>query len=224
MTGFGPLWPESSHNVEPLASEVGEVVKAAAAWANEMQHRLTGIHYNTSQFFFWTMFASIATLGLIMLRTLNSLFYQLQELNAHQATYKDMWVEERQGWHQQIVKDEEARDGLIYQLQELNHHQARYREMWVDERKQMWEQIGKDESTREHMFSQFMDHVAPQGIDGQGGKGKAAGDSLYHSAAFRDLVKGLAGKANMATRSGMPAFSSNLNDDPGFPPFEEETE
>jgi methionine synthase II (cobalamin-independent) len=51
--------------------------------------------------------------SVLLLHTLNSLWYQLSELNEHQLTYKQMWVEERTEMAQQLKHDEETRNAMF---------------------------------------------------------------------------------------------------------------
>jgi hypothetical protein len=62
------------------------------------------------------MFAAIAGLGVIMLRTLNALLHQLKVTNRHQVAYRQMWADERHEMHGQIRADEQARRKMFQML------------------------------------------------------------------------------------------------------------
>ncbi|KAI4596732.1 hypothetical protein KJ359_005074 [Pestalotiopsis sp. 9143b] len=147
-----PLAPEvTNEHVNEASAATNEVIRAATSWANEVhlslsgiRGNLSGIRENTSRYLFWTILVCIIITSVLLLHTLNSLWYQLSELNMHQSTYKDMWIEERSEMVQQLKHEEESRNAmfnmLIRQIREANktqrqppHHPTR---QWIDSQQQ----------------------------------------------------------------------------------------
>jgi hypothetical protein len=88
----------------------------ASIQSTNISSQLSGIRENTSRYLFWTIMISFITTTLLLLHTLNALWYKLDELNAHQAEYKDMWVQEREEMAAQIRHEEETRTSMFQQL------------------------------------------------------------------------------------------------------------
>ncbi|KAK9425440.1 hypothetical protein SUNI508_12974 [Seiridium unicorne] len=116
MSALNYIWQTKPVIADEHVNEVGEVARAAAAWANEMHLSLSGIRENTSRYLFWTILLCMITTSILLLHTLNSLWYQLVDLNAHQSEYKQMWLEERAEMAQQLKRDEESRNIMFEKL------------------------------------------------------------------------------------------------------------
>ncbi|KAI0129128.1 hypothetical protein BJ170DRAFT_624129 [Xylariales sp. AK1849] len=116
-----PVWwgvPEQ-HPVE------ANLIRAAATWANDVHFSLAGIKHNTSQIFFWTIIACTAVIGIlllyqlqVMVRTLNNLYYQLCDLNDHQANFKELWSREQREMKAQIESYERERQERVRAVME----------------------------------------------------------------------------------------------------------
>ncbi|KAH6654168.1 hypothetical protein BKA67DRAFT_564334 [Truncatella angustata] len=119
MSGLKYIWPDKPDKPEVTESpifEADKLIHAAATWANEMHRSLSGIRENTSRYLFWTFLFCMIITSLLLLHTLNSLWYQLAELNTHQSTYKQMWIEEREEMAAHIERDVETRAAMFEQL------------------------------------------------------------------------------------------------------------
>ncbi|KAM0820368.1 hypothetical protein AB5N19_06187 [Seiridium cardinale] len=116
MSALNYIWQTKPDIANQHVNEAGEVARAAAAWANEMHLSLSGIRENTSRYLFWTILLCMITTSILLLHTLNSLWYQLEDLNAHQSEYKQMWLEERAEMAQQLKRDEESRNIMFEKL------------------------------------------------------------------------------------------------------------
>ncbi|KAK7967470.1 uncharacterized protein PG986_001747 [Apiospora aurea] len=101
-----------------LEEETKHIVTAATSWAAEMHNTLAGIRGNTSQVFFWSMFAGLGVAVAATLWTLNRLHDELKELNHHQIVYREMWLDERDQMHRQMEYDEERKDDTIHNMQQ----------------------------------------------------------------------------------------------------------
>lgn len=65
----------------------------------ERDGQLHEIRHNTSQLFFWTAFLGAVCATTALLYAVNRLRDQLEQLNRHQVTYRDMWAAERDRMH-----------------------------------------------------------------------------------------------------------------------------
>ncbi|KAF2998736.1 hypothetical protein E8E14_002208 [Neopestalotiopsis sp. 37M] len=113
MSALSYIWPSKAEVTNEHVNEASEVIRAATSWANEVHLNLSSIRENTSRYLFWTILVCIIITSVLLLHTLNSLWYQLSELNEHQSTYKQMWVDERTEMAQQLKHDEETRNAMF---------------------------------------------------------------------------------------------------------------
>ncbi|KAK7953399.1 hypothetical protein PG988_014093 [Apiospora saccharicola] len=105
---------------QQLQEQTQHILTATTSWAAEIQSTLAGIKGNTSQVFFWSMFAGLGVAATVTLWTLNRLHDQLKELNYHQVVYRDMWIDERNLMHRQIRATED------FQYEELQKTQQQW--------------------------------------------------------------------------------------------------
>ncbi|KAI8625297.1 hypothetical protein F5Y19DRAFT_489793 [Xylariaceae sp. FL1651] len=103
-------------DVGPLEHQIMGTVHTIVEVAVELGASITALQRNTKAFFWWTSWAISIVIGLFVVHFLVKLKAQLVVLNTHQATFQQMWTEDRE--NEERIRREERRERHIQEMRQ----------------------------------------------------------------------------------------------------------